>query len=156
MCLSVHPTEFGIRKCLQKQQGGKWGLKNRMPAWHRQVSVSAALPTTGSALSDKYKHSRPGPAFLSLRQQQQQQQRQQHGAHCWRDSVPGIRCWRETLLLRHGNRVIVSERLFVNCPCSNTSLLSGNIHKAITPSLLTLFTDTMTDALLANADTWTC
>ena len=70
MCLSVCPTGFGTRKCLQKQQGGKWGLKNRMPAWHRQVSVSAALPTTGSAVSDKYKHSHPDPAFLSQRQQQ--------------------------------------------------------------------------------------
>lgn len=72
MCLSVRQTGFGTRKCLQKQQGGKWGLKNRMPAWHRQLSVSAALPTTGSALSDKYKHSRPGPAFLS---------QQRHSAH---------------------------------------------------------------------------
>lgn len=38
-----------------------------MSVWHRHLSVSAALPTTGSALSDKYKHSLPGPAFLSQR-----------------------------------------------------------------------------------------
>lgn len=30
--------------------------------------------------------------------------------------------------------MIVSERLLVACPYSNTSLLSGNIYKAITPS----------------------
>lgn len=37
------------QKCLQNQQGGKWDLKNQMPVWHGQLSVSAALPTTGSA-----------------------------------------------------------------------------------------------------------
>lgn len=66
MCLSVHPAEFSSRKCLQSQQGVKWGLKNRTAVWHGQLSVSAALTTTGSALSDKYKHSRPSPAFQSV------------------------------------------------------------------------------------------
>lgn len=80
--------------------------KNRMPARHRQLSVSAALPNTGSALSDKYKHSRPGPAFLSQRQWQQ------HSAH-WlavgEFCVSGTRCWRDALSLRQQDGVIVSE-----------------------------------------------
>ena len=128
MCLSVRPTAIGTRKCLQKQQGGKWGLKTGMPVWHGHFSVSAALPTTGSAVSDKYKHHllHSGPGI----------------------PVPETAHWlaagefpslapdaKDTLSVWDTEMgAMVSERLFVARPRSNTSHLSGNIYKAITPS----------------------
>lgn len=73
----------------------------------------------------------PGPAFLAPAAAAAVAV-QRTLTRCWRVSVLGSRCWRETLLQRHWDGMIASEGLFVNCPCSNTLLLSGNIYTAIT------------------------
>lgn len=103
--------------------------------WQRRVtSTNTAFPA---------QHSCPSNSVLT---------------HCWRVPIPGTRCWRDRLSWRHWDGLIGSERFFVSCSCSNTSLASGNIYKAITQlcSPSSLLTDKMTDTLLPNTDTQTC
>lgn len=80
---------------------------------HRVTSTNTAFPA---------EHSCPSNRALTRR---------------WRAPIPGTRCWRDWLSWRRWDGLIVSERFFVSCSCSNTFLASGistkQLHNSVQP-----------------------